>query len=105
MHLIKYTYVSALLGAATVCAVPYISPRQEETAKPGVRAVAILEAFQHSWNGYADNAFGADEVDTINGSKSNSRYLPHGNTIAVSLSRFNLTYIGDKQERVGSYCC
>lgn len=36
---------------------------------------AVLEAFEHSWNGYTAHAFGADEVNSLNGVKSYSRYI------------------------------
>ena len=35
---------------------------------------AVVEAFEHSWRGYAANAFGADEVNPLNGQRSYSRY-------------------------------
>lgn len=85
--MIKCLYVGAQLGAIAVSAAPYAAPyissRQEGTAELGVRAAAILEAFQHSWKGYADNAFGADEVDTIDGSRSYGRYITPWSIIAV----------------------
>ncbi|KAF8431390.1 hypothetical protein BGX38DRAFT_1228799 [Terfezia claveryi] len=62
--------LAALFGDTAFSAVP--APRFKVT--PAQARAAVLEAFQHSWRGYANNAFGADEVGPVDGSKSFSRY-------------------------------
>lgn len=66
----KLSCLTALFGITVVSAAPAPSPK----VTPAEARAAVLEAFQHSWRGYVNNAFGADEVDPIGGSKSFSRY-------------------------------
>ena len=94
--MIKCSCGISLLGAIAVSAAPDIYYRQEGVSRSEARADAILEAFQHSWKGYEDNAFGADEVDTVNGSRSYSKYIVSNNSSLEFKDCPGLTYIGDK---------
>lgn len=86
MRFRNLSFAATLIGATVICAVPSFDrssdlasralPNTPNFTIPEARA-AVLEAFQHSWKGYVDNAFGADEVNPIDGSKSFSRYVWH----------------------------
>ena len=46
------------------------------TANPtSSQADGVREAYLHSWNGYSQFAFGADELLSVSNQPSNSRYI------------------------------
>lgn len=61
-----------LAGFTTVdsARIPPLYKKQSTTDK----ALAIKEAFNHSWDGYVKYAFGMDELRPVSNSGSNSRY-------------------------------
>lgn len=61
-----------LAGFTTVdsARIPPLYKKQSNTDK----ALAVKEAFNHSWDGYVKYAFGMDELRPVSNSGSNSRY-------------------------------